>query len=99
MLYLLAWDSPDEKRRNKYYRIAKSYALNKQHSCVECWLNQAQKKQLIKALTAQAKEEDKLMLLAIPNEKAIVYSKQSALLFNKSLWVISWSNSLLIRKI
>ena len=43
----------------------------------------------MKQFTAEAKEDDKIMLLAIPNESDIVYSKQSNLLFNKNLWVIA----------
>ncbi len=43
----------------------------------------------MKQLTSHAKEDDKIMLLAIPNEKDIVYSKQSNLLFNKNLWVVA----------
>lgn len=89
MLYLLAWDSPDEKRRNRFYRIAKNYALNRQLSCVECWLNEDQKKALIRQLIQQANLSDKIMLVAIPNENNVVYNKRSNLLFNKSIWVIS----------
>lgn len=43
----------------------------------------------MKQLTLEAKEDDKLMLIAIPNEKDIVYSKRSNLLFNKNVWVIA----------
>jgi len=56
---------------------------------VECWLNEAQKKQLTAQLLEQSSSEDKLMLIAMPNEEDVCYSKQSTLLFNKSIWVIS----------
>jgi hypothetical protein len=43
----------------------------------------------MRQLISQATQDDKLMLLAIPNENNIVYSKHANLLFNKNLWVVA----------
>lgn len=42
MLYVIAYDSPSDKRRTKFHRVLCGYGAWTQYSLFECWLTRRQ---------------------------------------------------------